>query len=444
LEHSPFNLPQLLEETVKLVELNAKDKGLELLIDIAPTLKRNFVGDSFRLHQILTNLIANAIKFTDSGFIKIQVSLGQSIEQLCFCIEDSGIGMTATQLENIFAAFQQADTSTSRRFGGTGLGTTIAKQLVNLMGGQIWVESEAGKGSQFYFNVNLNLTSIEEDALLANQQANPQLSQAFTCKRRFTVLLAEDIEENIILAQTRLEEQQHKVTVVKNGREAVAAFQLQHFDLILMDVNMPDMDGMEATRQIRELEKNRSEKIAIIAMTASIMADERKKYAQMGIDATVGKPIDFYELFATMEQVVADGVGVAIETLPTASPAPVNRELPTLKGIDVATALQRWRTMSAYQRGLTLFLDNYSDLAAQLLPWLAEQRFEKITELNHTLKGVSGSLAMPAMFRLTELIEFALREQRAEELNILLPDLIAAVECLKPEIKLLLAHTESQ
>ncbi|MEI8208552.1 MAG: 7TM-DISM domain-containing protein [Methylococcales bacterium] len=444
LENQPFNLEQLLKETIELIEINACEKGLDLSVNIAHEVKRNFIGDSFRLKQVLINLIANAIKFTEAGFVKIQVAPQNSLTELCFCIEDTGIGMSATQLDTIFAAFTQADSSTSRRFGGTGLGTTIAKQLVKLMGGRLWAESEPDRGSKFFFTVKLALTSAVQDEELAAQSASSGFPQRFTSRRKFTILLADDIEENVILAQTRLEERQHSVTVVKNGLEAVQACQRQAFDLVLMDVNMPGMDGLEATRRIRLLEKEGSEKTTIIAMTASVMSHECDHYALMGMDATIGKPIDFAELFDIMARIVPTvSDAVIAKNLTTDTLIQQAQNLPVLKGIDLAAVLQRWQNINSYLRGLVLFLERYQHIDAQLLAWLEQEEFEQIYHFNHALQGVSGNYSMTEVFGITTLIESAFHEQQLEDIKNLLPTLISAVACLKVDINLLLAHPES-
>jgi CheY-like chemotaxis protein/nitrogen-specific signal transduction histidine kinase len=444
LEPYLFNLEKLLQDIINLLEMNARDKGLNLSVTIAPELKRNFIGDAFRLKQILLNLIANAIKFTEQGFVKIQVYSQLQTAQVCFCIADSGIGMSTAELETIFAPFQQADTSISRRFGGTGLGTTIAKQLVELMGGKIWVESAKDQGSRFYFTVNLDLTNAAQDKAVAKQLEHLDSSQPVKSLRKFKILLADDIEENIILAQTRLEEQQHTVTAVKNGLEVVAAFRQQNFDLILMDINMPVMNGLEATRQIRELEKDRADKTFIIAMTAGIMAEERKKYRAAGMNGVVGKPIDFNQLFSVMEQLVPIGKGVEVtKTMPMSKSLQLPDNLPVLNGINLAEALQRWQSLKSYQRGLSLFLERYSQLDTHFSTALQAQDWDEIYHLNHALKGASANLAMTEVTQFTEWIESAFHQQQ-EEVTHLLPALINAVESLKADIKLLLIHTESQ
>ena len=444
LENQPFNLEQLLKETIELIEINAREKGLDLSVNIGHEVKRNFIGDSFRLKQVLMNLIANAIKFTESGFVKIQVAPQNSLTELFFCIEDSGIGMSESQLDSIFAAFAQADSSISRRFGGTGLGTTIAKQLVKLMGGTLWAESEPGRGSKFFFTVKLALTSTVQDEELATQFASTGFSQWFTSRRKFNILLADYIEENIILVQTRLEEQHHSITVVKNGLAAVQACQQQVFDLVLMDINMPEIDGLEATRRIRLLEKEGSKKTTIIAMTASVMSDERDHYALMGMDAIICKPIDFGKLFDIMARIVPFVSNADItDDLATDTLIPQFQNLPVLKGIDFAAVLQRWQNIDSYRRGLVLFLERYQHLDARLLSCLEQEEFEQIYHFNHALQGVSGNYSMTEVFEITTLIESAFYEQQLEEIKSLLPTLISAVSCLKVDIELLLAHTES-
>lgn len=437
LENKVFNLEQLLQETIELVEINARDKGLALSVEITDTLKRNFVGDTFRLNQILLNLIGNAIKFTETGFVKIRVCPQDLPTKLCFCVSDSGIGMTTAQLETIFSPFVQADSSTSRRFGGTGLGTTIAKQLVELMGGTLWAESELNHGSSFYFTVTLALSNAAQDEALAQHTANSERLQNTTYRRKLTILLVDDIEENIILAQTHLQALQHTVITVCNGQEAVTACQQQAFDLILMDVNMPVMDGLEATQRIRLMEKNRAKKTAIIAMTASVMKDECEKYIAIGMDAIIKKPIDFKELFEIIDRFIPD----ANDSVLAKSHLVLQQDgLPQLESINLAEVAQRWQNLSSYRRGLALFLQRYSHIDTQLLIWLEQENFEQIDQLNHALKGVSGNYSMPKLFELTVLIEAALHDSNRAELKNLLLDLISTVESLKSDINLLLAH----
>ncbi|NOQ35174.1 MAG: transporter substrate-binding domain-containing protein [Methylococcaceae bacterium] len=428
LENKVFNLEHLLNETLSLIETSARDKGLTLSSKISPKLRRNFIGDSFRLHQVLTNLIANAIKFTEQGSITVQVTEASDSECLHFSIIDTGIGMSENHLKKIFAPFKQADSSTSRRFGGTGLGTTISKQLVHLMGGEIWAESEPNNGSAFHFTANLKLSDSRDDIEFAKQIGLSHISQDIVLNRSFKILLAEDIEENIILCKIRLEGHQHSVTVAENGLQAVAAFKENEFDLILMDINMPEMDGLEATQKIRHLEKNTGKYIPIIAMTASVMKEEREKYAKVGMDATVGKPIDFNELFITIEKIIPAGVGSLINQKKPEKQVPINTELPYLEGIDMELAMQKWKKIAVFKQGLTIFIKNNTDAAEQLLELSEAQQWQEISQINHKLKGTSGNLAMTEVFNLTLAIESAYYEQQYEKINRLIPDFNKAMK----------------
>jgi signal transduction histidine kinase/CheY-like chemotaxis protein len=433
LDNHTFNLMQLFNQIIDLIDIKARTKCLTLSIDIADELKRNYVGDSFRLNQILINLIDNAIKFTTSGFVRIQVYSQNSPNMLCFCVEDSGIGLSDAQQSIIFSAFTQADSSTSRQFGGTGLGTSIAKQLVELMGGTIWVESKLNHGSKFYFTVSLALSSTEEDEAFTKQV----IPSNIVSQRKFKILLADDIEENIILLQTRLEQQQHDVIAVKNGLEAITAYQQQPFDLILMDINMPEMDGMEVTRKIRALEKDYSDKITIIALTASIMADEKKHYIESGMNGVIGKPIDFNALFLLMEQSIPIGRGIKRpQSIAVNTFAKVSDNFPALSSINLEEALHRWQSLTIYQRAISLFLERYDNLEDCLSVAQQAREWDKIYRLNHSLKGAAAQLAFSELANIAELIEAAFQQQHAEVTN-LLPDLISALEHLKSEIELL-------
>ncbi len=245
LENISFNLHTMMRETVRTFDIVARDKGLFLDLKIDPAVPENIIGDPGRLKQILINLAGNAIKFTQKGGVTVNVTCYElsdkddksdtqdaSLGILHFEIEDSGIGIPADRLDKILEPFIQADGSTSRRFGGTGLGTTISRQLVELMGGEIWVESEEGKGSTFYFTVCAEASETEiqnSESEIGSRSESPVTD----FQRCFNILIAEDIEENMMLAKIRLEQQGHTVIEARNGREAVEVFQNEGPDLIL-------------------------------------------------------------------------------------------------------------------------------------------------------------------------------------------------------------------
>ena len=231
---------------MRTVEQQAAEKGLSIQIEYDPALPMRFMGDPSRLRQVVLNLVGNAIKFTDSGGITFRVQDGEEADQLHFSIADTGIGMSPEQAGKVFDSFSQADSSTTRRFGGTGLGTTISLQIVELMGGKIWVESEQGKGSIFHFTGRMPEAENIDGCLY---EAVSSVMEEYVSPRLFRVLVAEDIEENATLVTLRLGQQGHEVLWVKNGLEAVEAFRTGQHDLILMDVMMPEQIGRASCRE---------------------------------------------------------------------------------------------------------------------------------------------------------------------------------------------------
>ncbi len=239
-----FNLPNALADAMKMMEFRATEKGLKLVVTYDSSLPHRFVGDPHRLRQVLVNLVGNSIKFTERGLISVNVNKGSEVDELLFEISDTGTGMSPEQLSAVFEPFSQADSSISRRFGGTGLGTTICKQIIELMNGRIWAESQEGTGTQFHFTCRLPVADSGAECLY---EGEVQSVDDYISPRAFHILVAEDIPENATLVILRLERQGHTVSWAKNGVEALELFENHHFDLVLMDVMMPEMDGLEAT-----------------------------------------------------------------------------------------------------------------------------------------------------------------------------------------------------
>jgi len=296
-----FSLRELVSCAVKTLAVRAEQKDLHLSFEILPETPAVLVGDPARLRQILLNLIGNAIKFTELGHISIRIELeatqGSEVV-LHFAVADTGIGIPPEKQALVFEAFQQADGSTTRKYGGTGLGLGICSRLVELMGGRIWVESEVGRGSTFHFTARLG-RSLEQAPVQSCQQASAVTApapEATSLTRRLRILLAEDNRVNEMLAVRLLEKLGHQVAVARNGREVLDAFTRQGFDLILMDVQMPEMDGLEATRSIREQETWQRSHIPILAMTAHAMKGDRERCFEAGMDGYISKPIQLKEL----------------------------------------------------------------------------------------------------------------------------------------------------
>ena len=307
LEPLPFSVRELVAETARLVRYQANRKHLELVCRVDDAVPPSLVGDPVRLRQVLLNLLGNAIKFTAQGRIALSVVPDpepnrQPAIPLRFTVSDTGIGIPAEKQAVIFEAFRQADNSTTRKYGGTGLGLAISSRLVTLMGGRIWVESQPGQGSTFHFTAVLQpcpaSVSVPEVSRLARAVGE---GPARPPSRKLSVLLAEDNPVNQKLAVRLIEKRGHSVTVAANGREAIELAAKDCFDVALMDVQMPEMDGYEATRRIREAEKRSGRHLPIIAMTACAMAGDREKCIAAGMDGYTDKPIDRAKLIRAVE-----------------------------------------------------------------------------------------------------------------------------------------------
>jgi two-component system, sensor histidine kinase and response regulator len=291
IESVPLDLHAIIDDTVRSLGFPAGEKGLALNRAIAPDLPRLWRGDPVRIHQILFNLVGNALKFTARGAVVVSAARNAD-GRLHLVVSDTGIGIAPEQVGRIFEPFLQADGSVTRRFGGTGLGLSITRRLVELMGGRIWVDSTPGVGS--HFHVTLDLPQLEEkvgSGETAAQDAAPPTQPAATSVRPLDLLLAEDNPVNQRLAQAVLEKMGHRVALARNGREACAAWRGVSFDLILMDVQMPEMDGIEATQLIRAEEAaGGRRRTPILAVTANAMAGDRERLLAAGMDDYISKP----------------------------------------------------------------------------------------------------------------------------------------------------------
>ena len=317
-EAAPFLLREAIDAAVKPFSLQAHQKGLELICNVAPDVPLGVVGDRTRIQQVLTNLVGNALKFTDAGHVLVSVTetaRTPTTSHLQFSISDTGIGIPAEKHGAIFEAFRQADGSTTRQFGGTGLGLTISSTLVTLMGGRIWVESEKGAGSTFYFTLGLPVTTIPAAATAAPASAaTPPLpvrpavpaapAQTTSGGVSQRILLVEDNIINQRVATAMLTKRGHQVTLAQDGAEAVARLEHDTFDLVLMDLQMPGMSGLDATAVIRQREQTTGGHVRIIAMTARAMASDREQCLAAGMDGYLSKPIDRTLLFEAVEATV--------------------------------------------------------------------------------------------------------------------------------------------
>ena len=286
-----FKLADVLQAVVGILSVGADEKELELSMVVEPEVPRTLVGDALRLQQVLVNLAGNAVKFTERGKVSVLVQrITGSPLTLRFCVRDTGIGMNAEQLARLFSPFTQGDLSITRRFGGTGLGLTISKNLIELMGGTIEVESAPGKGTEFRFTLGFTAAGDEETPGTRAAPASPSLEGV-------RILLVEDNPVNQTVARGILEQAGALVAVADNGQLALQRLRTSDYDLVLMDVQMPVMDGFTATQQIRnELGLT----LPVIAMTAGVMESEREQCAHAGMDDFIAKPIDVEQMLATL------------------------------------------------------------------------------------------------------------------------------------------------
>jgi PAS domain S-box-containing protein len=303
IEKTTYELVRLVDNVIQLMMVAAHEKNLRLVVDYAPNLDRFYQGDPLRITQVLTNLVSNAVKFTKSGTIR--VSIGRPSEgRLCFEVQDTGIGMSPADRQRLFQAFTQADSSTTRKYGGTGLGLTITKQLVELMHGHIEVTSELGRGSCFSFEIEAEPCAMPPANLAAAaDHSEPSPGQSTTDQGMLTelagrrLLLVEDnaINRQIVLAYLRRGDGL-VVEVAENGQEAVDRFRQGHYDLILMDLQMPVMDGYEATRRIRDLDPQ----VPIIALTANAFQEDMDMTLAAGMNEHLTKPLDLIHLHTVL------------------------------------------------------------------------------------------------------------------------------------------------
>lgn len=322
-----FGLRVSLRDMLKPLALRAQKKGLKLIDNVSPEVPDTLYGDLGRLRQVVINLVGNAIKFTSRGEVRVQVRADRQVPDeviLHVSVADTGIGIPADKLGAIFAPFAQADGSMARRYGGTGLGLPISLRLIEMMGGRIWVDSDVGEGSTFQFTVRLGvqdgvcpismltasmLTAAEESQGNSASPLSRESSQAVPLRRPLRILLAEDNPVNQRVAVGMLAKEGHLTTVVENGAEAIARWQQEHFDLILMDMQMPILGGLEAAVAIRAHESVTGRRIPILALTANAMKGDREQCLAAGIDGYVSKPVSSAQLLAAIDRLVTEPSG---------------------------------------------------------------------------------------------------------------------------------------
>ncbi len=420
LEFLPFSLAPLLENMVSMLAPKAEEKNLQFRFSLDSRIPQNLVGDALRLRQVLINLLGNAIKFTSSGEVDFQVSLeSQASESLKirFSVLDTGIGISRENMKNLFKAFEQADTSTTRRFGGTGLGLAISKRLVELMGGEIGVESKEGEGSLFW--ISLPFLKAEKKELPKKKRALEKLSGTSGEKGETKrILLAEDNPINRRVALTMLEKIGYLTETAENGVEVLERTEGRNFDLILMDIQMPEMDGFEATRLLRDREKlEKREKIPIIAMTAHALAEYREKCLAAGMDDYVTKPVTPKNLQKILqkhlERAKSEDRKERQKDMPS-SPKGGEEAPATPPLFEEAKALEEVEGDREFLRELVrLFVETHEKTGEKLRKLEKGNDWEEGIALAHSLKSSSANLGFLRLGEEARQTERTLREQLA-------------------------------
>ncbi|WP_224372259.1 ATP-binding protein [Hyalangium versicolor] len=412
LEQLPFRLRELLRLTLKPLEPMAREMGLGLRIAIPDAVPDTLMGDPYRLRQVLLNLLENALKFTERGEVVMAVEREESPEgfvRLRFSVADTGIGIPEAQRHRVFEAFVQADEATTRKYGGTGLGLAISSQLVSLMGGRLQVESQEGQGSRFHFSVEFALASEvpAPEVLVASVLPDSRLAQ-----QPREVLVVEDNKTNQRVVTGLLERAGHRVTSVDNGQVAIEALRVRRYDVVLMDVQMPGMDGLEATRVIRSEEAHRGERVTIIALTAQSLEGDEQRCLEAGMDGYLSKPVQ------------AGALLKAIDELPRPSEASPPASTPEEPPVDQEYLLSRLDgDVHLMKEVAGLFLSECSELRVAIEQALERGDARELAHFAHRVKGALLNLsANPAAAAARKLEELG-REKRLSEARPALDDL---------------------
>jgi PAS domain S-box-containing protein len=446
LEGAEFKIRDLFSDTLKTLAVRASQKHLGLSCRVADDVPIAVIGDSTRLRQLIVNLVGNAIKFTEHGNIGVDTELESQTSdavQLHLRVSDTGIGIPLEKQQLIFESFAQADGSTTRRFGGTGLGLTISRRIVELMGGRMWVESEVDKGSVFHFTITLRHASAQTfdsprteyyriqgvSDLDANDNQSDEAASGLEApqERRLNILLAEDNSVNQKLAIRLLEKAGHSVVLAATGKEALKLLEQAlppGFDVALMDIQMPEMGGLEAAAAIRDAEKSSGQHLPIIAITANAMSGDRERYLTGGMDGYISKPIDARGLFAEIRRCLTE---MKKNTTIKQQPAEHGEHL------DRATVLERVEgDQELLADMIQLFLADAPQLLGVMRHALQQGDMILLERSAHSMKGAAGNFSAKVTLQAASLLEQSAKAGDTKSSDANLAALEGAVQRLLP------------
>ncbi len=412
IEQTEFQIGKVMENVSNLISDRASSKNLELIFHTDKDIPSGMIGDPMRVEQVIMNYANNALKFTEKGEVLISVKVEEETKEyvlLRFSVKDTGIGIAPEQIGKLFQSFQQADTSISRKFGGTGLGLAISKQLAQLMGGTVGVESELGKGSNFWFTARFGKGSEP-----AGQQAQSESEHSTARLRSSKILLVEDNEFNQQVARELLTSAGLKVDVAENGQQALEMLEKQIYDAVLMDVQMPVMDGITATREIRQ--KDKFKELPVIAMTASVMQKNIQECIDAGMNDHIAKPIEpdimFKKLLKWIKPDLTRGDYWQTEIVepPPGANLATTVVLPEIPGFGIESGLKHVSgDKELYLKLLRKFTDNHGEIPQQIRARLDIGDYAGAELLAHTIKGVSGTIGATGLQKISAKLEMAIR-----------------------------------
>jgi two-component system, sensor histidine kinase and response regulator len=430
IEQADFEVAKLLDNVSDLIAEKAAAKGLRLAFDVAADVPPRLVGDPLRLGQVLINYASNAVKYTERGEVAIRVRVQQregTHALLRFEVSDTGIGLSDEDCERLFQSFHQADSSTTRRYGGTGLGLAISKKLATLMGGDVGVRSQAGHGSTFWFTARVGVNELPADFDATQPAALALEARDIAAIRGARILLVEDNEINQHVASEILRDAGFEVEIAENGLVGVAMAQRTRYDLVLMDMQMPVMDGLAATRELRKTLA--PGELRIVAMTANAMDRDRQACLAAGMDDFVPKPMDPAELWRVLMRWIPARTSTA--------PSPIE----SIPGLDTITGMHRMMgKRKLYLQMLRRFADGQHDTTERLREALASGDWETAERLAHNAKGASGTIGATEVPRHAAAVESLLRrrvpreqiDERLDEFERSLRDLVSGIAAALP------------
>jgi signal transduction histidine kinase/HPt (histidine-containing phosphotransfer) domain-containing protein/ActR/RegA family two-component response regulator len=444
LELINFNLHTVLADTTEFLAIRARDKGLQFHTQVEPDVPSSLCGDPGRLRQVLLNLAGNAIKFTETGEVSVSARLVEDDYQtvtIKFTVSDTGIGIRSDILPTLFSPFIQADSSTTRKYGGTGLGLAISKQLVEMMGGDIGVTSTPGVGATFWFTVKLTLSL--ETLVQSGQPARPQqpvapLSLTMEENRHVRILVAEDNLVNQAIAVKTMEKLGYQVDTATNGREALTIMECTPYHLVLMDCQMPEMDGYEATRMIRSGTGGINPAIPIIALTANAIKGDRENCLSAGMDDYLSKPFQSGDLAAKVQYWLQHRHGSTVTAglpgIPDSSVAPPEG----VAIFDHQALLERMDGDADFLRDIvSLFLDSAPGYFRELAAAIAGENAAAVSKEAHKIKGAAANVAADALRSVCLEMELAGRNGDLPQIALLMPIIETEFRRFQDRVKIL-------